>query len=63
MRTHENLNQWWNNVDFLTMQRITRYSLTSFDNDDDFIDACDEFWQDLSLQEKKYYYEQYKYGC
>lgn len=63
MKTKENkLNLWWHSIDFETMWKITDFRIWDFSEDDgyqDFVDACDKFWYDLSYTEKLELYKMY----
>lgn len=63
METKENkLNLWWNSLDFETMEKITNFCPYDFSEEDgyqDFVDACDEFWDELPYTEKLEIYEMY----
>jgi hypothetical protein len=55
-------NKWWNSSDFITMEKITRFRQFDFDPDEGyqaFVDACDEFWENLSTEDKKEIWEEY----
>ena len=50
------LNDWYNGLDFETLELITHYRQDDFSPEDgyqDFVDACDEWWNNLSLEEKE----------
>ena len=55
----EELNQWCNNIDFMTMEEITHYRQDDFFDDEEFIKECDAFWYRLNIIDKRFYYEQY----
>lgn len=49
--------QWWGESDFRTMERLTGYRQGDFDPEDgyqDFVDACNNWWNALSTEEKIY---------
>ena len=53
--SNEQLNEWWNNCSFDEMKEITGYASYEFSSDDgyqDYIDACDEIWNNLTYGEK-----------
>ena len=59
--TEKKLNEWWIQTDFKEMQIITRYRQLDFSPEDgyqDFVDACDSWWDDLSKEEKQYIYNE-----
>ena len=48
-------NKWWNETDFVQMERITGFRQIDFDAEDgyqDFVDACDTYWNELDDAEK-----------
>ncbi len=60
--TEEDLDTWYSEQDFKTLELLTNYKQYEFDPNDgyqDFIDACDKWWYSLSLDEKKEYYNNY----
>ena len=53
------VNEWWGNCGFKEMEFITGFRMTDFDPEDgyqDFVDVCDDWWNKLSLNEKKMVY-------
>lgn len=53
---------WWNSTEFSVMERVTGLKQSRFSPEDgyeDFVIACDNIWEDLSLSEKRYYYKQF----
>jgi hypothetical protein len=51
--------EWWGLTDFETMERITGYSQADFSPEDgyqDFVDACDAWWDWIDEQDKIDYY-------
>ena len=53
--TPADANKWWNETDFVQMERITGFHQMDFDSEDgyqDFIDACDTYWNQLDDSEK-----------
>lgn len=58
----ETLNEWWNSCGFKEMELITGYKQYEFSPDDgyqDFVDACNDWWEYLPTQEKINLYELY----
>jgi hypothetical protein len=54
--------QWWYSADFETMEQVSRYRQGGFDPEEGyqaFVDACDKWWETLSVSEKKEFYKQY----
>ena len=54
-------NEWYHQTDFVTLERISGLKEDDFDPADgsqDFVDACDLWWENLSDQEKVSIYEQ-----
>lgn len=59
--TEEELDAWWGNLGFEEMEVATGYSVDDFDPEDgyqEFIDVCDEWWSELSYEEKKGVYSE-----
>lgn len=53
------VNEWWGNCDFKVMELITGFRQIDFDPEDgyqDFVDACDEWWDNLSFADKRAIY-------
>jgi hypothetical protein len=51
-----NIEKWWNETDFSQMELITGFRQIDFDSEDgyqDFVDACNTFWNQLGDEEKK----------
>jgi len=47
--------KWWGNTDFQQMERITKLRQYEFDPEDgyqEFVDACDNYWDKLDKNEK-----------
>ena len=47
--------QWWGEIDFRMMEYLTGYRQVDFDPEDgfqDFVDACNSWWNELSTEEK-----------
>jgi hypothetical protein len=52
-------NKWFQNADFITMEKITGYRQYNFSSDEgyqDFVDACEDWWEKLPTEEKKEIY-------
>lgn len=51
-----NINEWWHSQDFRQMERLTGYRQNDFGSEEDgcqaFVDACDNWWNALSNEEK-----------
>ena len=53
------VNEWWGNCGFREMERRTGFRMTDFNSEDgyqEFVDACDEWWDKLPLNEKMAWY-------
>lgn len=53
------VNEWWGNCDFNTMEYITGYCQDNFSPEygyQDFVDACDAWWNNLSFEDKRNIY-------
>ena len=49
------IDEWWDNCDFKEMEMITGFRMTDFDPEDGyqaFVDACNEWWDKLTPNEK-----------
>jgi hypothetical protein len=58
----EELNNWFSNLEFKLLEQITRLKSYYFSNDDgyqDFVDTCENWWKQLSIQEKNSIYNEY----
>ena len=56
------IEKWWCETDFSQMELITGFRQTDFDAEDgyqDFIDACDTFWNQLDEEEKRIFHKLY----
>lgn len=56
------LNEWWGEQGFRDMECITGFRQSDFSPDDgyqDFVDACDEWWDSLSYTDKVSVYNNY----
>jgi hypothetical protein len=55
-------NNWWNDTDFIQMEKITGFRQIDFDPEDgfqSFVDACDTYWDQLDDNEKLILWEKY----
>lgn len=53
---------WWRNTEFTTMEIVTGYNMFEFSDEDgyqDFVDACDEWWNGQSKYEKIDIYKEF----
>ena len=60
--TKEQLDKWFNQQDFETLEEITGYNLLDFDPEDgyeEFVEACHDYWNDLPHHLKEGYFEIY----
>lgn len=58
------LNEWWGEQGFRDMERITGFRQSDFSPEDgyqDFVDACDEWWDSLSYADKVSIYKDFNY--
>jgi hypothetical protein len=58
------LNEWWGDQGFREMERITGFRQSDFSPEDgyqDFVDACDEWWDKLPYAEKVSIYKNFNY--
>lgn len=56
------LDNWFAELDFQELESITGFRQYNFDPEDgyqDFVDACDNWWKELSTGEKKEIYNEY----
>ena len=67
--TKKEIQNWWINCDFKTMEEITGFKITEFikqshanpeDGYLEFIDACDNWWNEKSNSEKMKIYKEYQ---
>lgn len=60
--TKAQLDEWWGNTEFWEMEQMTGYRQYDFNSEDgyqDFVDACDEWWEKQSYSNKVYLYKQF----
>jgi hypothetical protein len=53
------VNKWWVDAPFGVMEKITGYRKDDFSSEDgyqEFVDACDAWWDKLPFSKKKEYY-------
>lgn len=53
------LDEWWGGCDFKAMELITGFRQIDFDPEDgyqDFVDACDAWWDECTFSEKRNIY-------
>lgn len=56
------VNNWWANVSFDTMEEITGFRMADFSPEDgyqEFVDACNDWWDWIDLDNKIIYYQMY----
>ena len=56
------LEEWWGDQGFRDMERITGFRQSDFNPADgyqDFVDACDEWWDSLSYTDKVSIYKNF----
>ena len=54
--TEKELKEWWGKTDFREMEKVTRFMQIDFNPEDgyqDFVDACDNWWEGLSKEDKQ----------
>jgi hypothetical protein len=57
------LNKWWGETNFEEMSMITGYRRYEFDPSDgyqEFVDACNRYWEALTTKEKQIKWNLYK---
>ena len=53
-------NEWFGNLDFRSLERVTGFVQTDYSPEDgyqDFVDACEDWWADLTPSQRKEVYE------
>ena len=53
--------KWWNDTNFVQMQLITGFRQYEFNPDDgyqEFVDACDNYWDSLDTERKLWLYNE-----
>ena len=61
--TIEEAEEWWSQADFTKMEAITGFEYQNFVSEDgyqDFVDACNDYWHQLSNEEKIDVWKTYK---
>lgn len=56
------VNNWWARASFSTKEKITGFRRIDFTPDDgyqEFLDACDKWWDWMTLENKVFYYQMY----
>jgi hypothetical protein len=56
------LNEWFNTLPFYTMEKMLKVNQSDFKPDDgyiEFVDYCEEQWNNLSIEEKQELYNEY----
>ena len=54
---NQELDIWWNGLDYDELNRLMY--IPDYEDDNDFIEKCDEYWEGLTLEEKKNLQEHY----
>jgi hypothetical protein len=60
--TEDIVNGWWATASFETMEEITGFRMIDFSTEDgyqEFVEACDDWWNWLPLYNKTIYYQMY----
>ena len=52
------LDIWWNGLDYDELYRLIY--IPDYEDDNDFIDKCDEYWEGLTAEEKENLYNHYE---
>ena len=58
----ERMEEWWNGLEFIVMERITGFRQVDFSPEDgcqEFVDTCDEWWDEKSYDEKRMIWKEY----
>ena len=58
----EKAESWWAECDFMLMERVTGFRQDDFSEEDgyaEFVDACDEWWSDLTDEDKVSEYQEH----
>ena len=56
------VNNWWLNVPFDIMEEVTGFRMIDFSSEDgyqEFVEACNDWWDWLTLDNKIIYYQMY----
>ncbi|MDR1543421.1 MAG: hypothetical protein LBS50_03220 [Prevotellaceae bacterium] len=59
MQHNNKYNLWFQSLDFPTMERLTHLRQSNFSHENgyqDFVDACEQWWQETPHAEKEYIY-------
>lgn len=61
----ERMNLWWDNMEFKYLEQVTGLKVTDFSTEDgsqDFVDACNQWWESKSYDEKREIYNTKSYS-
>lgn len=56
------LNMWFANTDFATLEKMTGLKYYLFNDEDgyqEFVDVCEKWWKKLTVSEKESIYHEY----
>lgn len=62
--SNNKLNLWFNTMDLVTMEQITRLRQSDFSHENSyqsFVDACEQWWHETPQVEKEYIYRTYNF--
>jgi hypothetical protein len=57
-----NIDNWWHHTPFYVMENVTGYRRDDFSSEcgyQEFVDACDEWWDNLNKETKEQIYNDY----
>lgn len=55
-----NANSWWDNAGFGLMERVTGIRPIDFEDSDEFVDECENYWNDLDDEDKVSKYHEHR---
>lgn len=61
--TNKKLDDWFGGLDFIIMEKmigLRQYDFSDEDGYQDFVDACENWWNNLDMEERKVIYKKWE---
>ena len=55
-----NANSWWDNAGFGLMERVTGIRAIDFEDSDEFVDECENYWNNFDDEDKVSKYHEHR---